>query len=112
MRFCLLFLALGACSTPFGQKVTILLSDREVDCQERSDGKLIATLELDQLEDFYQVELVDSQTDEAYLLPAVRNGREVTFECPEGFESLLVRHATILQALRENGSTGSSSGAP
>ena len=110
-RFILVGLVATACSTPFGQKVTVLLTDETVDCvTPNGETKAYATLELEQAEDFYQSEVVSQVDGTAYLLPATRDGTTVTYECPSGFGSLIVRHATVLQAKRET-TTGSPSGA-
>ena len=110
-RFILVGLVATACSTPFGQKVTVLLTDETVDCvTPNGETKAYATLELEQAEDFYQSEVVSQVDGTAYLLPATRDGTTVTSECPSGFGSLIVRHATVLQAKRET-TTGSPSGA-
>ena len=110
-RVILVGLVATACSTPFGQKVTVLLTDETVDCvTPNGETKAYATLELEQAEDFYQSEVVSQVDGTAYLLPATRDGTTVTYECPSGFGSLIVRHATVLQAKRET-TTGSPSGA-
>lgn len=110
-RFILVGLVATACATPFGQKVTILLTDETVDCVvPNGETKGVATLELDQPEDFYQSEVVNQTDGTAYLLPATRDGTTVTYECPSGFDTLIVRHATVLQAKR-GGATDTPSGA-
>lgn len=109
-RFILVGLLAASCASPYGQKVTILLSDETVDCvTPNGETKAYATLELDQPEDFYQSEVVSQVDGTAYLLPATRDGTTVTYECPTGFASLIVRHATVLQAKRD-GATSAPSG--
>ncbi len=114
VRFILVGLVATACATPFGQKVTVLLTDETVDCvTANGDTKAYATLELDQPEDFYQSEVVSQVDGTAYLLPATRDGTTVTYECPADFSSLIVRHASVLQAKRPTtGGSPSSATAP
>lgn len=98
-RFLLVVLLSSACASPFGQKVTVLLNDDIIDCvAPKKGGVATATIELDQPEDFYQAELVSADKSEGILLGARRVGTTVTFECPDGLDSLVVRHATVLQA--------------
>lgn len=111
LRFILVGLVTTACATPYGQKVTILLTDDTIDCVvPNGETQAVATLQLDQPEDFYQSEVVNQTDGTAYLLPATRDGTTVTYDCPAGFDTLVVRHATVLQAKR-NAATDSPSGA-
>lgn len=110
-RFILVGLMAAACTTPFGQKVTVLLTDETLSCvTPTGGGDAVASLELDQPEDFYQSEVIDQETGVAYLLPATREGTAVTFECPDGFSELIVRHATVLQAKQDYGTTPTTGG--
>ena len=103
----LLALLTPACITSYGQKVTVLLTDEEITCVDPGDGNpATASLTLEQVDDFYQVELVDPDGGTAHQLSAVRKGRDVTFQCPDGFDTLIVRHASILQAKKDGATTG------
>lgn len=97
-RWLPLVVLLPACSVLDGQKVTVLLRDREIDCVVSEAGPRVARLTLDQEDDLYLAELVNVEGDEAFALEATRNGRDVIFDCPDGYDTLIVRHATVLQS--------------
>ncbi len=97
-RWLLLSLCLPACSVVDGQKITVLLRDREVECVTAGDGTRVGRLTLDQPDDLYVAELVNFEGDDAVSIPSTRTNKEVVFECPEGFDGFVVRHATVLQA--------------
>lgn len=96
----LLLLAATGCATPIGQKVTVLLSDRQIPCQSTPDGRY-AELELDARDDLFQLSYVNEKTDEAVIRGARREGTTVIYACDDDEETLVVRHATILQARAE-----------
>jgi hypothetical protein len=100
-RACVAALLLAGCGEGGeGQKVTVLLSDRTVTCED-VEGRSVAHLQLDQAEDLYQAEFVNPQTGAVRTLEGLRDDLIVSFDCPDGVDSFAVRHATVLQARAE-----------
>lgn len=98
----------GACVTPAGQKITVLLSFVELPCETEGD-RTVARLPLTRDDDLYQATLIRAD-DVAITLASERSGLEAVFECPEGVSTITVRHAPILQATREGGGGTTDSG--
>lgn len=82
---------LMACGARDGQRVPVLLFESELPCV---DG--IATLGLDQVDDLYVAELMNTATDTIISLPATRRDRTVAFTCPDGVSMIVARHASVL----------------
>ncbi len=102
MRCCVIALvALGACTVPAGQRVRALLQDEVLTCQD-VEGVNLATLRLEQAEDLYVAEFAVGDSGKHQVLGAERDGLDVTFVCPEGLDTLLVRRISVLQAKQDN----------
>lgn len=102
-RFIAATLLFTGCATAPGQKITVLLNDKVVPCElagrDAADVPIYeAYFELTRPDDFYSAELVTKATGVAEQLAATRVDRDVVFTCPDGFDSIVVRHAAILQA--------------
>lgn len=96
-RTLLALIVLTGCEVIDGQKVTVLLRDRELTCEPDGE-RSVARLTLDHPDDLYLAELApQNEPDRAFTLDAQRDGREVVFTCAGGVDSIVVRHATVLQ---------------
>jgi hypothetical protein len=96
-RVLLYLVVVSGCETLDGQKVTVLLRDRELTC-EPAEGRSVARLTLDHPDDLYVAELAPvGEPERAFTVAAERDGRDVVFTCVEGVSSITVRHATVLQ---------------
>jgi hypothetical protein len=76
----------------------------------------VATLELAAPDDFYLVQFEDPNTGLVQTLPSFRTGTTVEFDCPTGYEELVVRTASVLQGsvrtTTDDGSGGGGAPAP
>ncbi len=108
-----LALALGGCPTLYGQKVSALVVDQQVDCiTPVGGGDAVAILTLEQPDDLYLFETTTLEGDASFAQPAVRVDREVTFTCPEGFDRVFVRTITVLSKRVEGETLAPPSSAP
>ncbi|HMV68728.1 MAG TPA: hypothetical protein PKA64_17890 [Myxococcota bacterium] len=94
----LLLLSLTACAAASsGQKVRVLLLDEQLDCVAPEEGApAVAELDLGRDDELYVAEVVDLARGVRVSVPVERDGRHLTFLCPEGLGAFTVRRAIIL----------------
>ena len=99
----LLLFGLSACTVPAGQRISAQLLEETLECASPGDGAPpVAVLELDREDDLYVAEVQENATGRILALPGERAGTTVTFTCPAGLGSFVVRRAIIQNAERKS----------
>lgn len=104
--------AVGGCVAPAGQKVRVLLVDQELTCQTEEGSEIAtATMQLELEDDLFLAQVQDLDSGDWLVLPAIRTGTTVVFECLDGLTRFTARRATVLQARAGTASAGDDGGA-